>query len=290
MLSGEPDAVAAPKFHLALKLYAPLDARRVAVKPTLRDGLVDIPVAVPDDEILTERLRLDDAARMAEWLHILEFTYERGDLFTLQLHPERIAELGDALRATLSDARRRRPEVYIARLDDIATWWLRRSRFRLDVARGDTRRYRVRLEGDRDASLVVRGLDVPRTPWYGQDAISQATEFEVEAARIPIVAISRRSPSEVRRFLTEEGFPVEVSDDGAAYGAFVDASSPEWTESDTLAAVEKAPGPVVRIARWPRGARSALAITGDIDALTLKDFMLRSWETRRSASVRPSRS
>jgi len=44
--------------------------------------------------------------------------------------------------------------------------------------------------------------------------------------------------------------------------------------------IEKAPGPLVRVWRWPDGARSALAATGDIDALTLRDFVVRSWETR----------
>jgi len=36
--------------------------------------------------------------------------------------------------------------------------------------------------------------------------------------------------------------------------------------------------------------RSALAVTGDIDALTLRDFLLRSWETRASAQAGRHRS
>jgi peptidoglycan/xylan/chitin deacetylase (PgdA/CDA1 family) len=285
MNGGEPETTRSI-YHLVLKLYAPLDARRVAVRPRLNDGLVDIPVAIPDDEILTERLRLDDSARAAEWLHVLEFTYARGDLFTVQLHPERITELGEALSATLADARRRQPRVFIARLDDIATWWQRRARFSLEVTRRGDGRYHVRLDADPDATLLVRGLDVPRSPWFGGDAVSDAPEFEAQASRVPLVGVSKRSPADVTRFLAEEGFPVERSDDGEAYGAYVDVPSAEWNESDILTSIEAAPGPIVRISRWPRGARSALAVTGDIDALTLKDFMLRSWETRRSASAR----
>src|SRR5881296_3637435 len=112
-----------PSYALALELYSAVDARYVAVTPRLRDGLVDIPVAIPDDEILVERLSLDAEARTLEWIHILDLTHRRGDLFTLQLHPERIPELGDALGATLAEARRRRPAVFVASLDRIAAWW-----------------------------------------------------------------------------------------------------------------------------------------------------------------------
>jgi peptidoglycan/xylan/chitin deacetylase (PgdA/CDA1 family) len=276
----DPDLERSPAYQLALRLYGAHDALRVAVRPRLLGQLVDIPVAVPDDEIIVERLRLNDLASSAQWLAILEFTYARGDLFTLQLHPERIPELGDALRATLSEARRKLPHVFVARLDEIASWWLRRSRFALNVRRLERERYRVVLEADRDATLLVRGLDVPAAPWHGRDTVARVFDFETSSSRAPIVAVSKRTPSEVGRFLIEEGFAVEVSDDAQAHGATIDLASTAWSEADVLAAVEAAPGPLVRLSRWPRGARSALAVTGDIDALTLRDFVVRSWETR----------
>jgi peptidoglycan/xylan/chitin deacetylase (PgdA/CDA1 family) len=277
---------AAPAFKLALGLYDAVDARYLAVRPKLHDGLVDIPVAIPDDEILVERLHTDEAARIAQWLHILGLTHTRGDLFTIQLHPERLAELEAALRATLTDARSRRPAVWIARLDEIAAWWIRRSRFSLHVTRVDPGRFHVRLQGDRDAALLVRELDVPRARWCGRDAIAERSEFTVEAPRIPMVSVSRRSPAAVARFLTEEGLPFEVSDDSNGFGAHVDIGSAAWTDQEVLRAIDAGPGPLVRIWRWPAGARSALAVTGDIDALTLADFALRSWETRRGAFAR----
>jgi hypothetical protein len=144
----------------------------------------------------------------------------------------------------------------------------------------------VRLDADPDATLLVRGLDVPRTAWFGQDAIADVREFEAETPRAPIVGVSRRSPPEVLRFLEEEGLPYEVSDASGSYGAHVDASADDWNEADVLEAIERAPGPLVRVWRWPQGARSALAVTGDIDALTLYDFAIRSWETRSYSSGR----
>jgi hypothetical protein len=250
------------------------------VTPRLLDGIVDIPVALPDDEILLDRLRFDIDERTAELLHVLELTYERGELFTMQVHPERIPELAGPIGAVLADARARRPAVYIARLDEIADWWLRRARFQLAVARTGDGRYRVRFEGDGDATLLVRGLDVARTAWYGHEARTEVREFDVVGGRMPAVGITRRSPEAIRHFLTEEGIPHEISDDPRAYGAHLDIADADWTEIGVLAAIDAAPGPLVRLGRWPNGARSALAVTGDVDALTLGDFAIRSWETR----------
>jgi peptidoglycan/xylan/chitin deacetylase (PgdA/CDA1 family) len=278
--AADPGASAMASFQLALRLYSAIDAKGVAVRPRLKDGLVDIPVAVPDDEILLDRLRLDEAARAAEWTSILEITHARGELFTIQLHPERINELGDALSAALSEARRLRPGVYIARLDDIASWWLRRSRFSLRVTRLGEQRARVRLDADEDSTLLMRGLRVASTPWYRRDAICELRDFEVTSERLPVVGVSHRSPAAVRHFIAEEGFPFELSDDPQHYGAHVDVTDATWSEADVLDAIETAPGPLVRLWRWPDGARSALAATGDIDALTLRDFLVRSWETR----------
>jgi polysaccharide deacetylase len=277
---GDLEPGPALSYRLALELYSARDALRVAVVPRLRAGLVDIPVAVPDDEILIERLRLGEQAATVQWLGMFEMTYDRGELFTVQLHPERIGELQNALRATLAEARRRRPCVFMARLDDIASWWERRSGFSLDVQRSGDDRFRVHLRADPDATLLVRGLEVAQSPWYGRDAICRQTDFEVESPRVPVVGVSRRSPAAVHRFIAEEGLPYEVSDARDAYGAYVDVATERWTEHDVLDTIQKAPGPLARIWRWPEGARSALAVTGDIDALTLRDFVTRSWETR----------
>jgi peptidoglycan/xylan/chitin deacetylase (PgdA/CDA1 family) len=281
-LIDEEAALAKPNYRRALALYGALDARTLAVTPKLRDGLVDIPLVVPDDEILTERLGFNDAAAAAAWVHILDITYQRGELFTVQLHPERVPELGDALRAVLAEAHRRRPAIWTARLDAIAAWWKRRSRFSVNVSRLGECRYGVRIDADDDATILVRGLPTTDAYWSGRDSLCAKRDLEFDSLRIPAVGLSRRSPPEVRRFLAEEGFPIEASEDADAYGAHVDIGSSSWTEAEVLATVDAGPGPLVRIWRWPNGAKSALSVSGDIDALTLQDFALRFWETRAS--------
>ena len=95
-----------------------------------------------------------------------------------------------------------------------------------------------------------------------------------------MVGISTRTPEAARDLLAEEGFPIEIADSGP-FGAYVDIASTSFDEADLLAQVERSAGPLVRLARWPNGARSALAVSGDIDSITLQDFALRVWEKRR---------
>ncbi len=270
-------------YRRALELYGAPDADHVVVRPRDEGGLVKIPVAIPDDEIMVDRLSLDQEAQAKAWLAILRRTHERGQLFTMQFHPERIPHTGGALEVVLREAQCLRPHVWIAALDELATWWLRRQRAVLVVEEAGEERYWVRLEGVPEATLLVRGLS-PRgaTPWCGRDLIARARAFEVGGAVKPVVGVPQGAPRALLDFLREEGLPVEPSENRGRFGAYVELPSDgRFDEVAVLAQIESAPGPLVRLWRWPEGARCALAVTGDIDALTLQDFALRLWETRR---------
>jgi peptidoglycan/xylan/chitin deacetylase (PgdA/CDA1 family) len=251
------------------------------LRPELRDGVVHVPVALPDDALMVDRLGFGPAQQAAAWRAVLDATWRRGELFTLRLHPERIYECGEALGEVLADARARRPAVWIATLDRIARWWLRRAEARLSLHETEPGRWRIALEGDANATLVVRNLAEGDTePWFGADRVARAREFEAASARKPVVGVSSRSPLAVLRFLAEEGYAAEVADDSSRVGAWVDAPGEAVDEAAVLAAVTASDGPVVRIGRWPAGARSALAITGEIACLTLRDLALRLFESR----------
>ncbi len=268
-------------YRRAMNLYQPDDAGLVAVRPRNQDGMVDLPVALPDDEILVDRFGLDEQQQAKCWTAILDRTHDRGELFTLQMHPEWIRACAQALGAILESARRLEPAVWIARLDEIAEWWMRRTACALSVetmlSAGE---YRVRLEGDPRAVLLVRGARVPGSePWFQADRIVRVRDFVVHAWHRPVIGISPRTPYSAHVFLREEGFVVEASSRRADFGTYIDAAAP--TEAELLHAVDDSPGPLVRIWRWPDAARSALAITGDIDSITLHDFFWRVLETWR---------
>ena len=273
-------------YQRALELYGAWDASEVAVRPRLRQGLVEIPVAIPDDEIMVDRLHLDGEAQAAVWTSMLESTYTRGDLFTVQLHPERIFDSGHALEAILREAARRRPRIWTARMDEVATWWLERQSAILRVQQSREGCYEIQLEGSRRCTLLVRGLpEVVGAPWDDRTTVAQSPLFRVTCVVRPVVGLSARSPRSAHEFLREEGFLTETSDDAVLYGAYIDVPESGFDELRLLAEIERSQGPLVRLWRWPAEARSAVAVTGDIDSITLQDFALRLWETRRSGTV-----
>src|SRR5262249_31243763 len=171
------------RWRRALDFYGASGAGEVVVRPTLQRGLVELPVAMPDDEILVDRLHLNAEAQAAAWLAILALTYARGELFTLQLHPERIFDCAQALDAVLAAARRAQPAVWIATLDQIASWWLRRqAAVVLQVEQVAPEGYRCVLEGDADATLLARGLSgLDAQPWMGPDWLARPRRFEFQA-------------------------------------------------------------------------------------------------------------
>jgi hypothetical protein len=284
-----PDLEHGPRgapWRRALDFYGASRAGEMVVRPTLQRGVVELPVAVPDDEIMVDRLHLNADAQASAWSAILALTHTRGELFTLQLHPERIFECAQALETVLAQARRALPPVWIATLDEIAAWWLRRQRAVLVVEQIAPGRYRCALDGDADATLLVEGLpEVDARPWVGRERVAGSCRFEFQADVKPVVGVSRRCPPAVLALLREEGLPVEIGEERGRYGAYVDGdlgsgASPA-DHVRMLSHIEQSRGPLIRLWRWPRGARSALAVTGDIDAVTIQDFAFRQWETRK---------
>jgi hypothetical protein len=76
--------------------------------------------------------------------------------------------------------------------------------------------------------------------------------------------------------LWQQGYIVEISEESHRYPCYFDqADFDTECERALLAQIESTGCPLVRLGRWPNGARSALAVTGDIDALTLWDYGLR---------------
>ena len=270
-------------YQRALEYYRAADAASCVARPRSIGELVDIPVALPDDEMMVDRLRLPDHEQEVAWLAILDSTYRRGDLFTIQLHPERIRRTATALRAVLGAATVRRPRIWLATLGEISSWWRSRQQTQLSVSSAGEGSFCVQLTGDPRATLVVRDLNGVRAdPWFGPEMTCPTRDFTIVSVRKPVVGVSERTPGVVVRFLREEGYPVEFTDSAERVGAYVDVAGDEWGEIRLLNRIDRAPGPLVRLWRWPEQARSALAVTGDIDSITLQDFGWRLWESSRA--------
>jgi len=260
----------------------PRPAEAFPALPFWINDLLEIPVSFPDDELLVERLRLKDDARLAAvWGAALELCHRRGELFVLQLHPERFPLCAGALEALLRRARSQRPPVWLATLRDVAVWWREKRGLRVELTPRGEGEWEVVAEGPARGALLVRGAaaEAKNAPWsQGYQMVSER-RFTLRTEDRPCVGISSAAPLELLQFLADQGYVVEVSDCAAGYSVYLDRdafSPPDMLP--LLEEIEAASGPLVRWARWPGGAGSALTITGDVDALTVRDYLVRPFE------------
>jgi peptidoglycan/xylan/chitin deacetylase (PgdA/CDA1 family) len=265
-------------YNRALKFYRSVSAEEYPSLPDIEDGLVIIPYSLPDDEAMVERLSVNDANQMSEmWLQILRQTYRRGELFTIGLHPERFVECEQPLEEVLKMARELNPEVWIARLDEIAIWWLERYQADITIStfNGSTH---ISMTGPKGCTFHARAIEteLPTVPFVNGYRIVAEKEISISNSCRPFIGISPDTSPALYDFLRQQGYIVEISDKEEEFTFFIDQS--EFTSGDKISLVnkiEQSQSPLLRFGRWPYGARSALAITGDIDALTYWDYGLR---------------
>jgi peptidoglycan/xylan/chitin deacetylase (PgdA/CDA1 family) len=265
-------------YQQAVDFYAPWSSVDHPSLPSVWDGIVEIPVSLPDDEMLVERLRANGADIARIWTDILNQTYAREELFTIQLHPERATICAPALSQVLAKAHSYTPPVWIARLDEIAEWWRQRLAVRAEVTYEDYDRYDVVIWGPAEATALVRSAEVvgESGAWGDGYQLVRSHRFSVRCSSRPLIGVSGRTSEALITFLKQQGYLLEISEERAEYSVYLDRPSFAPGDGKSLTQqIEAAGSPLVRTSRWPGGARSALAITGDIDALTLWDYGLR---------------
>jgi len=275
--------------QLLLDHCHPQLAERFPALPFWINGLLEIPVSLPDDEMLVERLRLKGAAPLATiWRAMLERCHARGELLVLQLHPERFPLCARALERLLKRAQELHPPVWLASLRDITLWWREKRALRVDVMPLDGKRWEVTVEGPVRGTPLVRGAEIETdsVPWGHGYRLVPHRRFRLRADGHPCVGISSAAPLELVQFLGDQGYVVEVSDCPEGYTVYVDRRTFSLADAlPLLAEIEATSGPMVRLGRWPQGAGSALAITGDVDALTVWDYLIRPFEHKTAPQV-----
>lgn len=245
------------------RLFGARDAGSLAVLPSLRDGYVEIPMSIPQDEDMVDRLHLSPGEMSRVWLRMLQDSRAAGELFVICLHPERAALLARALDDTLAEATLL-GDVWTARLGDIADWWLERSRTRVTL---------TGQPGGGGWRLAVEASQRVVTAYGGRD-ISGGGEMLIEAHRKPVVTLNESWPEPTRNRLTEAGYVVEAGPASEA-AIFLDDEFRSTTEPEEVIRHLQGRDDLVRILPWPAGFRSSLCVSGDIDALTLFDFAMR---------------
>lgn len=266
------------EFDVLHRLYQARSASTTMCSPRLPSGMVEIPVCVPDDIQLLDGLGLDSEGLWQVWGQILRLTHERGEVFTLLFHPELASECEDALRALLQEARRLYPPVWVARLRDISDWWQEKARFGIDIC--ETREgLRLTFRCSPRGTVLARGLRLggEQHPWGDGYHRVSAASLSVPAEPRPFVGVARNIPDTVSAFLREHGYILDPGPSASRCGIYLDADllSNLASEVELVKVIEASPGPLVRYSPWPDGAKSALSVTGDLDALSLLDYASR---------------
>ncbi|MBN1487730.1 MAG: polysaccharide deacetylase family protein [Anaerolineae bacterium] len=249
--------------------------------PAIVDGIVQIPYSLPDDEALVQRLALNTTSRMNTlWLAVLQQSYGLGELFTLGLHPERALICREPLSAVLERARQLYPTVWIATLAEITSWWKARTAATIDLARLENNTlYQIAVNGPPGTTMLVRNVEVQETatqPWFSNYQRVETQTLKVKTPVAPWLCYTDATAPELVSFLQQQGYILERKQDIAqcAFSLTQENFTPE-DKRPVLNQIENADFPLVRLGRWPDGARSALSITGDIDCLTIWDYGLR---------------
>ncbi len=272
-----PGAPSELLFQKIQEFYVPSSAETDISVPWNEKNLVEIPVCVPDDLQLHDGLGQcqDDISQV--WSDLLRQIHRRGELFNLMFHPELASFCELPFVSVLKEIPSLRPAVWIAQLRDIASWWKEKSRFRVEIA-DDKDLLRIAFICSERATILARELSALNGSfWDGHYQRMQGCEFTLPAHPRPFVGLSPQAPAETVTFLREQGYLVETGERATDCGIYIDERTLAGLTNHVqlINHIEGAAGPLIRFWRWPNGYKSAVTITGDLDALSLLDYAAR---------------
>jgi hypothetical protein len=91
------------------------------------------------------------------------------------------------------------------------------------------------------------------------------------------VGVAEDAPPGAIAFLRDQGYIVEAGPRARGSSIYLSSADLAGYQDPVrlLSHIEASPAPLVRFWRWPAGARSALCVTGDLDALSITDYAAR---------------
>ncbi|NJO07509.1 MAG: hypothetical protein HC876_19450 [Chloroflexaceae bacterium] len=259
--------------------YSAAPAETTISTPYFTEHLLEIPASIPDDLQLYDGLKLGEEGMAQVWLDLLVRVHARGEMFVLLFHPESCYLCAKAFQTILKRAAELQPGVWVTRLRDISDWWWEKSAFGVDVSDdGDTRVIRFRCS-DR-ATILVRGIEPHATTreWHGSYRVLDGRECRVATDVRPFVGVAPDVAETTRTFLRNQGYIVENGPHAGTCSVYLTRSALENIGGGDVGLVsylDSLATPLVRFWRWPNEYRSVLSITGDLDALSLIDYVSR---------------
>ena len=265
-------------FNTINQFYQPRSALEKVCVPWTRSNITEIPVCVPDDLQLFDGLCLSPEEIAQFWSWTLHQTYERGELFTPLFHPELALICQRPFERVLHKARQFHPKVWITRLRDISDWWREKSSFTVDSCYTPAGLH-LSFTCSPRATILIRGLDSHEStqPWDAIYSRLMSFSMDISAVRRPFIGLPAETPSCIVSFLREQGYILDGGETATQCSIYLDSSTQAKLANEVALVeyIETSRQPLVRYWRWPDGAKSAISISGDLDALSLFDYVSR---------------
>jgi hypothetical protein len=243
--------------------------------PWTANGLVEIPVSLPDDLQLLDGFGFRGQSVTEAWLPILEATHRRGELFAPLFHPETFDLIRVAMEGVIERALTLRPRVWMAQLREIARWSKEGAAFAATTTI-EERALRIDLDCSSRATVLVR--DWPdragTTHWHDRYDVTAARTLRIASDVRPFVGLADVDVR-VARFLREQGYILDDGPQAPSCTVCVSGDVAVRNQVELVDYIESTAGPLLKFSRWPDGARSALCFAGDLDALSLRDYASR---------------
>lgn len=250
--------------------------------PSYAGRVLDIPITAPDDEMLYERFRVKQYPEIsAVWRRILKKVHRRGELFHLLFHPERFLYVGKAIKEVVQDADNLDQPVWFATLNEISEWWKKRRKSSWSIE--STGQKRLLLRTAPEATVLVKSRGYMGKGFYKSympavEALPGSGFYALDSP-VPeehIIRIPGNAPQTLEEFLVNEGFLVKRG--GFNDGSLCIDGYESFKKADglpLLSTIDEAPFPLVRVWRWPNGARSAFTVSSDVDSINIGDYLIR---------------
>jgi peptidoglycan/xylan/chitin deacetylase (PgdA/CDA1 family) len=257
------------------ELYAAARAVETVSMPWTANGLIEIPVSLPDDLQLLDGFGFRGQSVTEAWLPILEATHRRGELFAPLFHPETFDLIRVAMEGVIERALTLRPRVWMAQLREIARWSKEGAAFAATTTI-EERALRIDLDCSSRATVLVR--DWPdragTTHWHDRYDVTAARTLRIASDVRPFVGLADVDVR-VARFLREQGYILDDGPQAPSCTVCVSGDVAVRNQVELVDYIESTAGPLLKFSRWPDGARSALCFAGDLDALSLRDYASR---------------
>jgi hypothetical protein len=154
---------------------------------------------------------------------------------------------------------------WMTTMAEIAAWWKERTPLAVDISPAGRGKFKVsRPPGTRSRLEIF----VPAA------GTRQAIEAEavVPSEKRPVIGIHPECSLHLRHKIRDMGYLIEQSEDRTIYAYYVGGGEPAGKMAERLSELDH---PLIADAFWPAPYKAAITVTGDIDCLTLGDFIRR---------------